>query len=120
MKDKLVAGMFADVFQQRDWMVDRRFIKPANDVSRTQSGRGGRCVRFRFVDDRCLGWRNEQLAYTFPSPSTSVRVVRLHPNGLDLSVSLEFYGDFVAFAAHYIPDDAVVHSRKPADRFVVN
>src|SRR6266542_1862043 len=33
MKNKLVVWMLADVFQQRDRIVDGRFIKPANDVS---------------------------------------------------------------------------------------
>ena len=33
MKNKLVAWMFADVFQQCDGIIDRRLIEPADDVS---------------------------------------------------------------------------------------
>ena len=33
VKNKFIVWMLADVFQQRDRIVDGRFIKPANDVS---------------------------------------------------------------------------------------
>src|SRR5262252_4340378 len=39
MQHKLFLWMFADVFQQRDRIVDRGLVEAADDVSRLQSGR---------------------------------------------------------------------------------
>src|ERR1700745_4066169 len=120
MKNKLVVWMFADVFQQRDGIIDGRLIEPADNVSVAQSPRRSRCVRFYFVNDRGLCRVNKQLAHAFSAPSTGLCFVRFHPNGLHLSVSLEFYRDLVAFASYHIPAHAVTHPHKAPDRFVIN
>src|SRR5262249_26290621 len=91
MKDKLIFWMFADVFQQRDGIVDLRLIKPANDVSCAQPRCSCWRIRFHFFNDRSLCRIDEQLAHTFPAPSTGLCLVGFHPNRLDFSVSLEFY-----------------------------
>src|SRR5215831_7427722 len=81
MKDKLVVRVFADVFKQRDRIIDGRLIKSANDISRTQPRRSSRRVGFHSVDNRGLCWIDEQLAYAFSAPSTGFCLVRFHPNG---------------------------------------
>jgi hypothetical protein len=39
---------------------------------------------------------------------------------LHLAVSLEFYGDLVAFASHDVPTYAVIHAHKAPDRFAIH
>src|SRR4029453_5699819 len=70
MKNKLVVWMFADVFQQRDRIVDWRLIEPADVVPWAQPRRRCRRVRFYFVNDRGFCRVNKQLAHAFSSPST--------------------------------------------------
>src|SRR5436190_8582406 len=120
MKNQLVVRMFADVFQQRDGIIDGRLIEPANDVSRAKSGSRSRRVRFYFVNDRGLCRVNKQLAHAFSAPSAGLCLVRFYPNGLYLSVSPEFYRNLVAFASYHIPAHAVTHPHKTPDRFAVH
>jgi len=55
--------MFADVLQQRDRVVDRRLVKPTDDVSGAQSGCRGGTFCFYFLDDWRFRRIDEQLSY---------------------------------------------------------
>src|SRR5436190_16791287 len=120
MKNELILGMLADVFEQGNRAVDWRLVKSANDVARAQPGsRRGR-VRLHFVDARCLRRIDQKLTHTFSAPSPCLGLVWFHPNCLNLAIALEFHGNLVAFTSHYIPAHAVIHSEKTPDRFPVH
>src|SRR5438034_4681247 len=120
VQHKLVIWMFADVFQQRDRIVDGCLVKPPDDVSGTQSGCRCRAFWFYLLDDRRFCRIDEQLPHTFPPPTAGLRFVRFHPYSLHLAVSLKFHRDLVALAPHDVPADAVVHSHETPDRFAIH
>src|SRR5262245_24829082 len=117
MQHKLFVWMFADIFQQRDRIVDGCLVKPANDIPRTQSGCRCRTFWFYSLDNRSFCRIDEQLPHTFSAPTARLRFVRFDRYGLHLTVSLEFHRNLVALAAHDVPADAVVHSHETPDRF---
>src|SRR5215472_16189454 len=120
VQHKLFIWMFADVFQQRDRIVDRCLVIPADDVSGAQTGCRCRAFWFYFLDD----WRfcrvDEQLPHTFSPPAAGLRFVRFDRYRLHLAVSLEFHCNLVALAPHDVPADAVVHSHETPDRFAIH
>src|SRR5437660_3451120 len=100
--------MFLNVLKQRDRIVDRGVIKPANDVARTQPRRGRRRVRLDFVNDRRLRGQNEQLANAFSAPPARLGLVGLYLDRLRLAIALELYRNGLAFTADNRPAHAVV------------
>src|SRR5215216_1020908 len=112
VQHKLFMWMFADVFQQRDWIVNRCLVKPADDVCGAQSCCCCWTFWFYFFDDRRFRWIDEQLPHTFSPPAAGISFVRFDQDCLHLAVSLEFHGNLVALAPHDIPADAVVHSHE--------
>ena len=120
VQHKLVIRMFTDVLQQRDGTVDRRLIKPPDDVSGTQFGCRCRAFGFYFLDDRCFCRINEQLPHAFSAPPARLRFIRFDPYRLYLAVSLEFHRNLVALAPHDVPADAVAHSHETPDRFAIH
>src|SRR4029077_16665984 len=120
MQHKLFTWMFADVFQQRDRIVDGCLIKPTDDVSGMQSGYRCRAFSFYLLDDRGFCRVDKQLPYTFSPPTAGLRFVRLHRYHLHLVVSLEFHRNLVALAPHNVPANAVVHSHETPDRFAID
>src|SRR5258708_18853844 len=91
VQHKLFIWMFADVFQQRDRIVDGCLVKPTDDVCGAQSGCRCRAFWFYFLDDRRFCRIDEQLPHTFSPPTAGLRFVGLDPYGLHLAVSLEFH-----------------------------
>src|SRR5438132_3779568 len=120
VKNELVLGMLADVFEEGDWVVDRRLVEPANDIVWSQSRRCRRRLRFHFFDDGCLRRKDEQLPNTLPAPSARFRFIRFHPNGLHIAIALEFHRTLVAFTSHHVPAHAVIHPEKTPDRFAIH
>src|SRR4029450_4834440 len=64
VQHKLFIWMFADVFQQRDRIVNWCLVKSPDDISCTQSGCRCRAFWFYFLDDRRFCRIDEQLANT--------------------------------------------------------
>src|SRR5262245_11747329 len=120
VQHKLFIWMFADVFQQRDGIVDRCLVKPTDNVSRPQSGCRCRTFWFYFLDDRSFCWIDQQLPHTFPSPTAGLRLVRFDRYCLHFAVSLKFHRNLVALTSNYVPADAVVHSHETPDRFAID
>src|ERR1043166_9183582 len=120
VQHKLFVWMFADVFQQGDRIIDGALVKPADNISRVQSGCRCGAFWFYFLDNRCFCRIDEQLPHAFPSPATSLRFKRFNPYRLHLAVSLEFHRNLVALAPHDVPADAVVHSHETPDRFAIH
>src|SRR5215472_5358670 len=120
VQHKLFIWMFADVFQQRNWIVDGCLVKPTDDVSGMQSGCRCGAFWFYFLDDRRFRRIDEQLPHTFSPPTAGLRFVRFDPYALHLAVSLECHRNLVALASHDVPADAVVHSHETPDRFAVH
>src|SRR5262249_38502542 len=120
VQHKLFIWMLADVFQQRNRIVDGCLVKPPDDVSGAQSGCRCRAFRFYFLDDWGFCRVDEQLPHTFSPPAAGLRFVRFDRYRLHLAVSLEFHGNLVALAAHDVPADAVIHSHETPDRLAVH
>src|SRR5215472_5873692 len=120
VQHKLFLWMFVDVLQQCDRIVDWCLVKPPDDVSGTQSGCSGRAFWFYLLNDRRFCRIDEELPHTFPSPTAGLRFVRFDRYCLHLAVALEFHRDLIAFTAHDVPADAVVHSHEPPDRFAID
>src|SRR5947199_2361808 len=119
VQHNLFIRMFADVFQQRDRIVDERLVKSPDDVSGKQSGCRCRAFGFYFLDDRGFCRIDEQLSHTFSPPAAGLRFVGFDPYRLNLAVSLEFHRNLVALAPHDIPADAVVHTHETLDWFAI-
>src|SRR5262249_15876036 len=120
VQHKLFIWMFADVFQQRDWIVDGGLVKPTDDVPGTQPGCRCRPFWFHFVDNRRFCRADQQRPHTLPPSSARLRFVRLDRYCLHLSVSLELHRYLIALAPHDVPADAVVHSHEAPDRFAIH
>src|SRR5215212_5089539 len=112
--------MLADVFQQRDRIVDWGLVKPTDDVAGTQSGCCCGAFWFYFLNDWGFCRVDQQLPHTFPAPTRGLRFVRFYRYCLHPAVSLEFHRNLVALAPHDAPADAVVHSHETPDRFAVH
>src|SRR6202011_6422075 len=112
--------MFLDVLEQRDRIVDRRVIKAANDVARTQSGCGCGRVGFDVINDRSFRRQDLQLANTFSAPALRLRLIWFNFNRMNFAITLELDRNFFTLAPDNSPAYTVVHPEKPSHSLSVH
>jgi hypothetical protein len=89
--------------------MNRRAVHRENDVAFLQPGGRGRHIGLHLVDDRSLRRDDHRLAHTLAPPPARFGLEWLHLEIQNLAIPFHLEWNRGAFAAHHVPDDAVVH-----------